>query len=51
MFDASFESWLMDFQRRNGLDADGIIGPNTLIHLMAPTLGEPRLVMNPKEDG
>ena len=51
MFDASFESWLMDFQRRNGLDADGIIGPNTLIHLMAPTLGKPRLVMNSEEDG
>lgn len=50
-FDAGFENWLMDFQRRNGLDADGIVGPNTLIHLMAPTLGEPRLVMNPEKDG
>jgi general secretion pathway protein A len=44
-FDEGFESWLRQFQRRNGLEADGIIGPNTLIHLMAPTISEPRLVM------
>lgn len=42
-FDAEFEAWLREFQRRNGLKADGIIGPNTLIHLMAPTINEPRL--------
>ena len=43
VFDGRFESWLKDFQRRHGLAADGIIGPNTLIHLMAPTINEPRL--------
>lgn len=42
-FDAEFEGWLTAFQRRKGLKADGIIGPNTLIHLMAPTISEPRL--------
>jgi len=42
-FDAGFESWLMEFQRRHALDADGIIGPKTLLYLMAPTITEPRL--------
>jgi general secretion pathway protein A len=45
-FDAQFEGWLTAFQRRNGLKPDGIIGPNTLIHLMAPTITEPRLVQD-----
>jgi general secretion pathway protein A len=45
-FDAEFEGWLTTFQRRNGLKADGIIGPATLIHLMAPTITEPRLVQD-----
>jgi general secretion pathway protein A len=45
-FDAEFESWLTTFQRRNGLKPDGIIGPNTLIHLMAPTITGPRLVQD-----
>jgi general secretion pathway protein A len=45
-FDAEFEGWLTAFQRRNGLKADGIIGPNTLIHLMAPTISEPRLLLD-----
>jgi general secretion pathway protein A len=49
-FDAGFESWLVDFQRRNGLAADGIIGPNTLIYLMAPTITEPRLETGPREE-
>lgn len=48
-FDAGFEQWLMSFQRRNGLAADGIIGPNTLIHLMAPTIDEPRLMVHAEE--
>ncbi len=51
VFNAGFESWLEDFQRRNGLAADGIIGPITLIHLMAPTISDPRLVMDMEEDG
>jgi general secretion pathway protein A len=49
-FDASFEAWLMNFQRRNGLDADGIVGPNTLVYLMAPTITEPRLLTEPEEE-
>ena len=49
-FDAGFETWLKDFQRRNGLAADGIIGPNTLIYLMAPTITEPRLALAAAED-
>ena len=44
LFDENFESWLMAFQRRNGLQADGIIGPRTLMYLVAPTIVEPRLV-------
>ena len=49
-FDSEFETWLRDFQRRNGLDADGIIGPNTLIYLMAPTITEPRLALASVEE-
>jgi len=48
-FDSGFESWLMTFQRRNGLKADGIVGPNTLIHLMAPTITHPRLILDGEE--
>lgn len=43
VFDERFETWLMAFQRRNGLQADGIIGPRTLMYLVAPTIVEPRL--------
>ena len=49
-FDASFEDWLKAFQRRHGLEPDGIVGPNTLIYLMAPTIDQPRLVLNNKEN-
>ena len=45
VFDEHFESWLMAFQRRHGLKADGIVGPNTLLYLMAPTISEPRLII------
>ena len=45
IFDEKFESWLMAFQRRNGLIADGIVGPVTLLYLMAPTISEPRLII------
>jgi murein L,D-transpeptidase YcbB/YkuD len=48
-FDAGFERWLIDFQREQGLVADGIVGPQTLIHLMAPTIDQPRLVDEPGE--
>jgi len=50
VFDQGFESWLMSFQRRNGLKADGIVGPNTLLYLMAPTIPQPRLIIT-SEDG
>lgn len=49
-FDDGFESWVMDFQRLNGLESDGIIGPNTLVHLMAPTITVPRLDTESPED-
>ena len=51
VFDAEFEAWLLDFQRRRGLAPDGIIGPNTLLYLMAPTITEPRLVLDNAEEG
>ena len=49
IFDEHFETWLMSFQRRNGLRADGIIGPKTLMHLVAPTIAQPRLVLETRE--
>jgi general secretion pathway protein A len=50
IFDSGFESWLMSFQRHHGLDADGIVGPNTLIYLMAPTITQPRLILTAEEN-
>jgi general secretion pathway protein A len=49
LFDEDFETWLMAFQRRNGLQADGIIGPRTLMYLVAPTIVEPRLIADTGE--
>jgi general secretion pathway protein A len=49
-FDAGFESWLRTFQQSHGLKADGIVGPNTLIYLMAPTIMEPRLLTETGEN-
>jgi general secretion pathway protein A len=49
IFDEHFETWLMAFQRRNGLRTDGIIGPKTLMHLVAPTIAQPRLVLETRE--
>lgn len=43
-FDEEFEVWLIAFQRRHGLKADGILGPKTLLYLMAPTISQPRLI-------
>ena len=43
VFDYSFEAWLKSFQEKNGLTVDGIVGPKTLLYLMAPTISEPRL--------
>jgi general secretion pathway protein A len=43
-FDLQFENWLKAFQRSHGLLDDGIVGPQTLLYLMAPTIVEPRLL-------
>lgn len=43
-FDSDFENWLVSFQLRNGLDADGIVGPKTLLYLMKSSIDEPRLL-------
>jgi murein L,D-transpeptidase YcbB/YkuD len=44
VFDAAFELWLKTFQLRNGLEADGIVGRNTLLHLMTTSIEEPQLL-------
>lgn len=44
VFDAAFELWLKTFQLRNGLEADGIVGRNTLLHLMTASIEEPQLL-------
>jgi general secretion pathway protein A len=44
VFDTAFEIWLREFQARNGLDADGIIGRKTLLYLMTASINEPALV-------
>jgi general secretion pathway protein A len=46
VFDAAFELWLKTFQRRNGLEADGIVGPNTLLHLITGSIEEPQLLQD-----
>ena len=50
IFDSGFENWLRTFQQHHGLKADGIIGPNTRIYLMAPTIREPRLIVADEEN-
>ncbi len=44
VFDAAFELWLKSFQLRNGLEADGIVGRNTLLQLMTASIDEPKLL-------
>jgi len=44
VFDADFEQWLKDFQARNGLEADGIVGRNTLLNLMTASIEDPQLL-------
>ncbi len=48
-FDLSFENWLRSFQQSHGLLADGVVGPQTLLYLMAPGIAEPRLETEPEE--
>jgi general secretion pathway protein A len=44
VFDMTFENWLKSFQFKNGLEADGVIGRNTLLHLMTASIEEPQLL-------
>ena len=44
VFDARFEQWLVQFQQRHGLEADGIVGPKTLLYLMKYVISEPGLL-------
>jgi general secretion pathway protein A len=46
VFDAAFENWLKSFQLRNGLEVDGIVGRNTLLHLMTASIEEPQLLQS-----
>ncbi len=50
-FDEAFERWLVQFQGRNGLDADGIVGPKTLLYLMRYSIQEPRLLTDVEGEG
>ena len=50
LFDEDFEQWIKAFQRRSGLQDDGIIGPETLVFLMAPGISAPRLAQ-PQDQG
>lgn len=44
LFDASFEHWLRNFQMRNGLEPDGIVGRRTLLYLMTASIEEPQML-------
>lgn len=48
-FDWQFEEWIKSFQQNHGLLADGIVGPQTLLYLMAPGIVEPRLELENME--
>jgi general secretion pathway protein A len=49
-FGREFEAWLILFQARNGLDADGIVGPKTLLYLIRSSISDPVLVSDwPRE--
>jgi general secretion pathway protein A len=43
-YDQQFTRWVEGFQRRNGLQDDGVIGPVTRLFLKAPHLDGPSLV-------
>jgi general secretion pathway protein A len=49
-FDQQFENWIKGFQQRQGLPEDGIIGPQTLLYLMAPGIAQPRLQLEKREE-
>jgi len=43
-YDEAFTRWVQDFQRRNDLQDDGVIGPMTRLFLKAPHLEGPALI-------
>ncbi len=43
-YDRVFSDWVRGFQRQHGLTEDGIVGPATLLYLVAPTINTPRLL-------
>ncbi len=43
-YDEQFTRWVEDFQRRNGLQDDGVIGPVTRLFLKAPHRDGPSLI-------
>jgi hypothetical protein len=43
-YDEAFRDWVVAFQRRHGLDEDGVIGPATRLFLRAPHEGAPLLL-------
>ena len=45
-FDAAFERWLKEYQVRNGLQADGIVGQKTLLYLMMASIDDPKLLQS-----
>ena len=49
-FEGEFESWLVKFQLRYGLESDGIIGPHTLLYLIRPSIHEPGLLSSWQEE-
>ena len=51
LFDASLTRQVMEFQRVHGLDADGIVGPRTIMNLTAAigAVSGPRLKPNPAQ--
>jgi len=44
VFGVAFETWLKQFQVRNGLQSDGIVGRHTLIQLMTDSIEQPQLL-------
>jgi len=44
VFGTDFEGWLKSFQARNSLQADGIVGRNTLLLLISASINEPQLL-------
>jgi general secretion pathway protein A len=43
VFGVEFEGWLIGFQQKYGLKADGIVGPRTLLYLIRPSISDPEL--------